>query len=203
MVQTTPTIFTAEAILILRVYVVYERKKWVFVLLSLLWLAHIGASCSILVVHEVRLVDLMNMSYSLNLRLGLSFFLPPLIFDTVVAGFLTVGLYAKYRRLILNMSLARFIIRDGLLYFFAVLGCNIIWFIAGFILYKSESRSMGFGPMYTLSSAITTTMIGRLTLSIRAHHSNGDDELSFNSISLRFARSAHSESTSLGVSGGA
>ncbi|KAF9460080.1 hypothetical protein BDZ94DRAFT_1266822 [Collybia nuda] len=183
--QTTITIAIAEAILILRVYTVYQKNNVVLALLSLIWIAHIGVACSVISAHVIRVQDLVTMSYATNLRLGISYFVPAMLFDAVVAGFLTIGLYRRFKSFASEMSLVNLIIRDGLLYFLGVFGFNIVWMIAGFLLYKIEPRSLGFGPIYVLSSATTTTMIGRLTLNMKAHQTN--NECTISAMSLRFA----------------
>jgi hypothetical protein len=68
--------------------------------------------------------------------------LPPLVFDTVIAGFLTIGLHqrntAAYRQ---GMPLVRLIIRDGLLFLFAIFATNIAWLLV-FLLSTKKNVSL-------------------------------------------------------------
>lgn len=54
-------------------------------------------------------------------------------FDTTVIFLLTVGLYRRSKEY-KELSLAKLIFRDGILYFVTVFACNTAWTITGIIL---------------------------------------------------------------------
>ncbi|KAF9460077.1 hypothetical protein BDZ94DRAFT_1311847 [Collybia nuda] len=193
MILCAPTLAIAETILILRVYAVYQNNKIILSLLSSVFLVQLGLGGYIIrgaFTHGSHLLDLMRQSDVFD-TIKLMLFLPPLVFDSLVAGFLTFGLYRRSKASISEMSLTNLIIRDGSLYFFVVFGSNLVWTIIGLIVHlKFKSYSLGFAPVYTMSSSITTTMIGRLTLNLRKYGADGTGtgEPSTNSTSLHFMR---------------
>jgi hypothetical protein len=53
-------------------------------------------------------------------------------FDTTVISLLTIGLY-RQSKMYKELSLAKLIFRDGILYFVTVFACNTAWMITGII----------------------------------------------------------------------
>lgn len=109
-----------------------------------------------------------NPSYVFDLCVSLVFFLPPVLFDSMVAGFFSVGLYKRSKPFISRMPLVNLIIRDGLLHFFAVFGSNVAWMMIGFILhYKSQVNPP---DTWTITKIRLISFLGSLSLwDLRRH----------------------------------
>jgi hypothetical protein len=63
------------------------------------------------------------------MRPGFFVITPALVFDTLVGGFLTFGLYRSSGLYRTKMPLVRLIVRDGILYFAVVFISNIAWIL--------------------------------------------------------------------------
>lgn len=57
------------------------------------------------------------------------FIVPAVVLDTLVACFLTIGLYKNSKLFISKMPLVNLIIRDGVLYFCVVFASNVAWIL--------------------------------------------------------------------------
>lgn len=66
------------------------------------------------------------------------FVLPAVVFDTIVAAFLTFGLYWKSSHRP-SISLISLIIRDGILYFVIIFLSNVAWVVVHLILSPTVS----------------------------------------------------------------
>ncbi|KAF9467854.1 hypothetical protein BDZ94DRAFT_1247893 [Collybia nuda] len=199
-VFSTVTVPVAEVILILRVYAVYQNKFIAGLLLSV-WIVHIALMVW-MTVTDANTSLLLDMSYSKDG--GILFMAPAIVFDTIVGGLLTLGVYWKYKFFRMRMPLTRLIAQDGLLYFAAVFATNITWTLVHFRAINLSERlegdlglvggSLRFIPLETQviifyeSSCITTTMIGRLTLNLRMYDPAANDELTFQALSLEFGQ---------------
>lgn len=79
------------------------------------------------------------------------FVIPAIVFDTIVGGLLTLGLYRKsgsYRK---HMPLIRLIIHDGLLYFAFVFITNIVWILVQVFEYRNPVSSLSPGVIYFIT----------------------------------------------------
>ncbi|KAF9460070.1 hypothetical protein BDZ94DRAFT_1238759 [Collybia nuda] len=126
-IQSAPPIIIAEVLLVFRVYAVYQRNKVILVLLISSLVVQIGIGIYI-VIADIDPSNVFNVQ-------GLMIYIHSLVFDSLVAGFLTFGLYQRSKPLVPKMSLAALIIRDGLLYFFVVFGSNTALTIVGLLLH--------------------------------------------------------------------
>jgi hypothetical protein len=79
------------------------------------------------------------------------FIVPAVVLDTLVACFLTVGLYKNSKLFISKMPLVNLIIRDGVLYFCVVFASNVAWILTA-ILADNDVRT--FDKVYFLASQI-------------------------------------------------
>lgn len=57
------------------------------------------------------------------------FVIPAIVFDTIVGGLLTLGLYRRSGSYQAQMPLMTLVLRDGLLYFIVVFASNILWIL--------------------------------------------------------------------------
>ncbi|KAF9467861.1 hypothetical protein BDZ94DRAFT_1247909 [Collybia nuda] len=145
--NTTPLIFasfvvtvlTAEAMVTLRIYAVYQNSKYVLLALSLIWIIHF-----VLLIwaytgpHTLPIDGFTGLMSSVkvegpglvfSLTKGIIFVAPALVFDTVAGGLLTLGVYRQAGLDLDQMPLMKLVIRDGLLYFVVVFLSNIFWII--------------------------------------------------------------------------
>jgi hypothetical protein len=89
---------------------------------------------------------------------GIFFILPAVIFDVIVGGFLTFGLYRSSRSYITKMPLVGLIIQDGLLYFAVVFVTNMAWIVVHVLeTIKANNVTVVNGPGSTLRSPVEFT----------------------------------------------
>jgi hypothetical protein len=70
--------------------------------------------------------------------LGLVYIVPALAFGSIVGFLLIIGLYQSWKSLFTRrVPFVNLIIRDGVLYFLAVFGSNVVWVVIG-VLVPSE-----------------------------------------------------------------
>ncbi|KAF9467859.1 hypothetical protein BDZ94DRAFT_1294761 [Collybia nuda] len=198
------TMLTAEAMIALRVYAVYQKSKYILLVLSLVWISHfallIWIYCTPIIVEDkqtsdfIATVEMEGPGLSVSLTTGTIFVAPALGFDIIAGVLLMLRLYQQSSP---HMPLMTLVVRDGLFYFAVIFISNVVW-VVGHIYNRTVSPIplFHFTPMEIWSACITTTMISRLTLNLKMYDSATNDELTFQSMSIRFQHMHHL--TSLG-----
>jgi len=166
--STLVLVAVSEAIMMLRVYAIWQRNRYILILLSTLWVGQV-AICGMGLAFTSRLPLPPGFVACIDTGVGklfTPFWFMPLISDTFVF-FLTLWRNRQYSRMNANLPLMQLFVRDGALYFLVIFSANLL----NVTLYLSAPDSLknitaGF------SQTITPVMVSRLVLNLRNHHAD-------------------------------
>ncbi|KAF9547692.1 hypothetical protein CPC08DRAFT_769395 [Agrocybe pediades] len=144
----------ALAIMILRVYALYGRSNWILGFLGFLWALQI-------VLSSVGI----KTGFAVPLPPGLvaAIWVTPLITDTCIFALTMWRTRAYLVRRSTGTPTLQLFMRDGFLYFFAILAANLLNMLLFFIA-PADLRAIAA----SFSQLLTSTMVSRLVLNLRS-----------------------------------
>ncbi|KAJ6627997.1 hypothetical protein B0H10DRAFT_1940947 [Mycena sp. CBHHK59/15] len=169
---TLVTVILAQAIIIVRIYAIYEKNKVILAGLLTAWVA------IVLPDGPVAFGCVLNEDPR---------YLPTIFFDLVAFWLLVANFFYFSRGEGRSDSIFRIILRDGFLYFVVVVATNTTWTVVGALLTRD---------LQTMLTYITIILIGRMTINLRQYAASmiessselsGGTELYFAPDSLDFA----------------
>ncbi|KAF4616037.1 hypothetical protein D9613_011373 [Agrocybe pediades] len=163
--STIALIAVCEAIMILRVYALYGRSNWILGFLGFLWalqivLSSVGIKTGFAVPLPPGLVGCI---FSGSSPLFPAIWVTPLITDTCIFALTMWRTRAYLVRRSTGTPTLQLFMRDGFLYFFAILAANLLNMLLFFIA-PADLRAIAA----SFSQLLTSTMVSRLVLNLRS-----------------------------------
>ncbi|CAE6502391.1 unnamed protein product [Rhizoctonia solani] len=163
--STLVSIAIAEIILILRVYALYQRNKYVLGLLAFFWTGQVIVMGTTMR-HPTRVKlpeGLVGCIQGGNGSYAAAFWLAPLATDSVILALTVVKSLQYIYKTNYRVPLINVILRDGILYFTVILSANLLNCL---VYYLAPPSLQVVGASF--SQIITVVMISRLQLNLRS-----------------------------------
>ncbi|KAK0200671.1 hypothetical protein DFS33DRAFT_1354063 [Desarmillaria ectypa] len=162
-------IFTlvAEAMLIIRVYALHDQNKTILALHMSLWIVQTCLMAFTLAHSGPVLIPSSSITFGCVLvadpsigSLLIMWTIPSLVFDSSTFLLLVAGVWRRSRRH--SLSILKVIVRDGVLYFVAVVASNTLWTVTGLVLASDLKNVWAF-----MSTVLTDILIACITIKLR------------------------------------